>query len=123
MAGSATRDRRLVSTLGILQIVVYGCGLGVESIARGTVPLALFGVPGYAVLMGRLAMPSLLAQALAPAMGALLLDSLGVATLTAAVAGLAVANGGGVLLLLLRTKAARAAASISIEIAKRSPAD
>jgi len=56
-------------------------------------------------------------------MGALLLDSLGVATLTAAVAGLAVANGGGVLLLLLRTKAARAAASISIEIAKRSPAD
>ena len=48
----------------------YGAGIGLESIARGTLPLALFGPAGYAALMGRLAMPSLLAQAAAPSVGA-----------------------------------------------------
>jgi hypothetical protein len=32
-------------------LVLYGAGAGIMSIARGTVPLALFGAPGYAVLM------------------------------------------------------------------------
>ena len=41
-------------------LVLYGAGVGVNSIARGTVPLALFGSDGYATLMGRLAMPMLL---------------------------------------------------------------
>ncbi len=35
-------------------IVLYGAGSGIRSIVRGTVPLALFGAEGYAVLMGRL---------------------------------------------------------------------
>ena len=39
--------------------VPYGAGSGIRSIARGTVPLALFGRDGYASLMGRLAMPAL----------------------------------------------------------------
>jgi MFS family permease len=47
-------------------IVLYAAGNGVWSIARGTVPLALFGPARYAVLMGRLAMPNLLVQAAAP---------------------------------------------------------
>ena len=47
-------------------LVFYGAGIGLESIARGTLPLALFGASGYATLMGRLAMPSLLAQAASP---------------------------------------------------------
>ena len=51
-------------------LVFYGAGIGLKSIARGTksiargtLPLALFGSSDYATLMGRLAMPSLLAQA------------------------------------------------------------
>ena len=56
-------------------LVIYGCGLGLVSIARGTVPLAIFGANNYASLMGRLAMPSLVAQACAPWCGALLLAS------------------------------------------------
>ena len=44
-------------------LALYGAGIGIESIARGTLPLTLFGTSGYATLMGRLAMPSLLAQA------------------------------------------------------------
>jgi MFS family permease len=58
-------------------LAFYGAGIGLESIARGTLPLALFGASGYATLMGRLAMPSLLAQAAAPWVGALLLERIG----------------------------------------------
>ena len=60
-----------------LALVFYGTGLGIESIARGTLPLALFGEAGYAARMGRLAMPSLIAQAASPSLGALLIEHSG----------------------------------------------
>ncbi len=53
-------------------LILYGAGIGLESIARGTLPLALFGPACYAALMGRLAMPSLIVQAAAPSIGSLL---------------------------------------------------
>jgi MFS family permease len=55
-------------------LVLYGLGNGIYSIARGTLPLALFGSAGYATLMGRLAMPALMASALSPSLGAILLQ-------------------------------------------------
>lgn len=70
-------------------IVLYGMGSGIRSIARGTVPLALFGREGYAILMGRLAMPSLLATAAAPLFGAWLLDRFGPDATLAALLGAA----------------------------------
>src|SRR3984893_8202058 len=60
-----------------LGLIFHGAGMGIMSIARGTVPLALFGTSRYAVLMGRLALPSLLAQAIAPLAGAILLEHSG----------------------------------------------
>ncbi|MFO1039323.1 MAG: MFS transporter [Geminicoccaceae bacterium] len=60
-----------------IAILLYGAGAGLESIARGTLPLSLFGADRYAALMGRLALPRLLAQAAAPPIGAVLLDRLG----------------------------------------------
>ncbi|MDQ2803909.1 MAG: MFS transporter, partial [Pseudomonadota bacterium] len=51
-------------------VILYGAGGGIRSIARGTLPLSLYGREGYATLMGRLAMPSLLAQAASPTIGA-----------------------------------------------------
>jgi predicted MFS family arabinose efflux permease len=54
-----------------LAIVLYGAGNGIGSIARGTVPLALFGPERYPVLMGRLALPLLVAMAIAPFIGGL----------------------------------------------------
>src|SRR5262249_35004995 len=45
-----------------LTILIYGGGYGIMWIARGTLPLALFGPERYATLMGRLAFPSLIAQ-------------------------------------------------------------
>jgi MFS family permease len=77
-----------------LALAFYGAGIGLESIARGTLPLALFGASGYATLMGRLAMPSLLAQAAAPWVGAMLLERIGAhgtLTVVASVAALNVA--------------------------------
>jgi predicted MFS family arabinose efflux permease len=55
-----------------LAIVLYGAGNGIGSIARGTVPLALFGPERYPVLMGRLALPLLVAMAAAPFIGGFL---------------------------------------------------
>jgi MFS family permease len=70
-----------------LTILIYGGGYGIMWIARGTLPLALFGPDRYATLMGRLAFPSLIVQALAPSAMAFLIEQSGVevtmATLTA----------------------------------------
>jgi MFS family permease len=73
-------------------LVLYGSGSGIRSIVRGTVPLALFGREGYAVLMGWLAMPSLVAQAASPSIGALLLEHLGADLTIAVLVGAAVFN-------------------------------
>jgi len=60
-----------------LALILYGAGIGLESIARATLPLPLFGAANYAPIMGRLAMPSLIAQAIAPSLGAVLIQLLG----------------------------------------------
>ena len=64
-------------SLAAIGLILYGCGSGIRSIARGTLPLAMFGREGYPTLMGRLAMPALLAQAASPSLGALLIEHLG----------------------------------------------
>ena len=46
--------------------VMFGVANGLVTIARGTVPLALFGPTGYGRIVGRIAGPSLLMQAAAP---------------------------------------------------------
>lgn len=74
-----------------LSLVFYGAGIGLESIARATLPLVLFGADNYAPIMGRLARPSLIAQAAAPSVGAYLIQWLGndgaLATLVAVACG------------------------------------
>jgi hypothetical protein len=60
-----------------LALALYGAGIGLESIARGTLPLAIFGPERYPVVMGRIAMPSLIAQAAAPSIGTALIEASG----------------------------------------------
>jgi predicted MFS family arabinose efflux permease len=60
-----------------LALVLYGAGNGIYSIARGTVPLTLFGPVRYPLIVGRLARPGLVAQALAPPAGAFVLTHAG----------------------------------------------
>jgi predicted MFS family arabinose efflux permease len=73
-------------------IIVYGAGNGIGSIARGTVPLALFGPGRYPVLMGRLALPLLLAMAAAPFVGGLVFEKGGADAILALLAGCATLN-------------------------------
>jgi MFS family permease len=46
--------------------IMYGMANGLMTIARGTVPLALFGASGYGRLVGRIGGPFLVVQAAAP---------------------------------------------------------
>ncbi|MDX8447938.1 MFS transporter [Mesorhizobium captivum] len=58
-----------------LALILYGAGNGIHTIARGALPLVLFDPQRYAALMGKLATPSLIVQAAAPSIGALLLGA------------------------------------------------
>ena len=78
--------------LVVLGLILYGGGNGLRSIARGTVPLAMFGREGYAVLMGWLALPVLVAQAFSPTVGDLMIQALGTTGTIAVLAGLSVLN-------------------------------
>ena len=73
-------------------LVLYGAGIGLESIARGTLPLAVFGAADYPAVMGRIARPSLVAQALAPTIAAGLIDAMGFEGMLAVLAALALGN-------------------------------
>jgi MFS family permease len=73
-------------------VVIYAGGYGIMWIARGTLPLTLYGPSRYATLMGRLAFPSLIVQALAPSAGALLIERSGAVTTVATLNVFAVAN-------------------------------
>jgi hypothetical protein len=56
---------------------LYGAGNGLLTIARGTVPLAIFGPHGYGERTGLLGAPARAAQAFAPLLFGLLIDGLG----------------------------------------------
>lgn len=63
--------------LAAVAIILYGAGNGIFSIVRGTLPLVLFKQEQYPALIGRLARPSLLAQAVAPILGGILISGWG----------------------------------------------
>jgi MFS family permease len=74
----------LVGFLGLLfgfpasaALIAYGAGNGLWSIVRGALPLAVFGPHDYPRIMGRLATPMLIAGAVAPIPGALLIEAYG----------------------------------------------
>jgi MFS family permease len=90
-----------------LCLISYGAGIGLESIARATLPLSLFGAANYAPIMGRLARPSLIAQAATPSIGALLIQGLGTEGMLGTVTLVALLNVGLVAVLCLRVGAAR----------------
>lgn len=79
-------------SLLVLIILLYGAGYGISWIGRGTLPLALFGPIRFPRLMGKLAFPSLIVQALAPSAGALLIEAVGVNATVFVLTLLAIAN-------------------------------
>ena len=75
-----------------LVILLYGGGYGISWIARGTLPLALFGPVRFPRLMGKLAFPSLIVQALAPSAGAWLIEANGIDPTIGVLTALALLN-------------------------------
>jgi MFS family permease len=66
--------------------IFYGAGNGLLTIARGTVPLAVFGPEGYGERTGLLGAPARAAQAFAPLLFGLLLDAIGASAIIVSVA-------------------------------------
>ena len=56
------------AALAAIFAIMFGTANGLLTIARGTVPLALFGASSYGRLMGRIGGPFLVVQAVAPVM-------------------------------------------------------
>lgn len=59
----------------LFAVIIYGAGNGLRSIVRGTLPLVLVRKEEYARVMGKLARPSLVAQALTPLIGGYIIDA------------------------------------------------
>jgi hypothetical protein len=72
--GGANYTSALVFTL------LFGVSNGLVTIVRGAVPLALFGPKGYGAVLGVLATPYLVLNALAPAVFAVLVERAGYRT-------------------------------------------
>src|SRR5712692_5961997 len=69
--------------------VLFGMANGLITIARGAVPLALFGAAGYGHLVGRIGGPFLVMQAIAPLVLAFVAERASDAAVLAVVAGFA----------------------------------
>ena len=58
--------------------IFHGAGNGMITIAKGTLPLAIFGPAGYGLRNGLLSVPTRVAEASAPLLFGLLIDRIGV---------------------------------------------
>jgi hypothetical protein len=100
----------LLGPAGIaLFAVAHGAGNGLVTIAKGTLPLAIFGPAGYGLRTGLLSAPARLALSAAPFLFGLLLDSVGVSAVLLS-AGLSLAAFASLLLLRRPADAAAPAA-------------
>jgi hypothetical protein len=70
--------------------LMFGASNGLITIARGAVPLALFGATGYGRLIGRIALPWMLMQSVAPLVLAFVVERTSDPSALALVAALAV---------------------------------
>jgi len=94
----------------IVFTVLHGAGNGMLTIAKSTLPLALFGPAGYGLRTGLLSAPAYVAQAGAPLLFGLPLDRVGVEVLAVS-AGLGVAS--TIALLALRPGHARPSSTLA----------
>lgn len=67
--------------LAVVFGLLHGAGNGILTIAKGTLPLAIFGTAGYGRRQGVLMVPARVAQALAPWLFGLCLDRWGIGAL------------------------------------------
>ncbi len=63
--------------MALLSMLLYGAGNGLRAIVRGTLPLAMVPPEEYALVVGRMARPALIGQALTPVIGGYVFDRAG----------------------------------------------
>ena len=90
---------------GLAFTILHGAGNGILTIAKGTLPLVMFGPQSYGARQGWLMVPARLAQAAAPLAFGLVLDRVGVGALWLS-AGVGLLGCGALLLLRARAGAA-----------------
>ena len=59
-----------------MALIAFGAGNGIFFIARGTVPLAMFGAEGYGAVLGLIATPILMVNAFSPSLFAFIVVGL-----------------------------------------------
>ncbi|MEZ5788243.1 MAG: MFS transporter [Xanthobacteraceae bacterium] len=64
----------ITTPLAAFFYILFGASNGLITIARGTVPLSLFGAAGFGVVVGRMAAPWLVMQAASPLVLALVIE-------------------------------------------------
>lgn len=89
----------LFPQFALLSMVLYGAGNGLRAIVRGTLPLAMVKPEAYAVVVGRMARPALIGQALTPLAGGYVFATLGPAATLWLLCALALLNVALVILL------------------------
>lgn len=89
----------LFPQLALLSMVLYGAGNGLRAIVRGTLPLAMVKPEAYAVVVGRMARPALIGQALTPLAGGYLFETFGASATLWTLCALALLNVALVMLL------------------------
>ncbi|MCZ4058349.1 MFS transporter [Pantoea sp. LMR881] len=78
--------------MALLSMVLYGAGNGLRAIVRGTLPLVMVKPEAYAIVVGRMARPALIGQALTPLIGGYVFETMGASTTLGLLCFLAIIN-------------------------------
>ena len=100
----------LFPQMALLSMVLYGAGNGLRAIVRGTLPLAMVKPESYAIVVGKMARPALMGQALTPLIGGYVFEKMGASATLWLLCALAVFN----VLLVMALKQRLPAASVTI---------
>jgi len=101
----------LAPQMALLSMVLYGAGNGLRAIVRGTLPLAMVKPESYAIVVGRMARPALMGQALTPLIGGYVFERMGGSATLWLLCGLAIFN--VVLVMILKHRLPAAPADIA----------
>lgn len=82
----------LAPHMALLSMALYGAGNGLRAIVRGTLPLTMVKPEDYAVVVGKMARPALIGQALTPLAGGYIFEKLGPSATLWLLCGLAAFN-------------------------------
>ena len=82
----------LFPQMALLSMVLYGAGNGLRAIVRGTLPLAMVKPESYAIVVGKMARPALMGQALTPLIGGYVFEKMGASATLWLLCALAIFN-------------------------------